>query len=145
MFRIILVLFVCLSAFQLSAEGSKIDIFGDDAYLMYDALTIPEVDQSQDVHQFSSLEKRMDGLVCTFWMSNINQFDCGYGCSFDADLNNSKKGSIYEKINKPEQLIESERVKTYTKILGSLTFRKIFYILNEEERLTEYEFSVLAK
>ena len=135
---ILLLLFIPLQVF---AKDETVEIVGDDAFKLYDALNITATQIPNDIHGYSLSQKSLPGLTCTFWL-NTWETKAGCGCIFIKELSHDQMQEIYSKIYVHEGLIEDGNPKIYVKEVGELDFTRMMY-QEGHEFYTFYEFSFL--
>lgn len=145
--KFIFTLAVCLLATPLYAGNQRVEIVGENACALFAVLNVQSVSIPNDVNDLAVFQKSLSGLLCTYWIDELNRSDYNGCCIFSKSLEDFQKEEIYYNLNTEEKFSSSEDgyVKTYTKTVGSLIFSKVFYFRNEHEFATKYYFSVLGE
>jgi hypothetical protein len=116
---------------------------GDSACSLFDALGVAQAPQPADGAINTTYEKELPGLYCTSYeITNVTKRRV-CDCTFSENLSEDQKEDIYISIGSEEKFIGGTDVKTYNKMVGTMFFNRIVYLLNDDEYVTKYQFTVL--
>ena len=141
-----LIVLVCALLLSANAKAELVEISGDDACKLYDALMLEKTVLGSDPHGFISFEKSTVTLDCIFssnTLTDVPSVSCA--CFFVKDLLQEQMKEIYSIIDEDEVTIDEGYPKIYSKNVGDLVFKRKMYNSDHHDFINEYEFTFLEK